>query len=59
MKTEQIQDEKVSGEGTKFGPQHIPCERDGLKVFIALKDVLAIRADGHYSQVYTEKEKYF
>ena len=59
LKTEQIQDEKVSGEGTKFGPQHIPCERDGLKVFIALKDVLAIRADGHYSQVYTEKEKYF
>ena len=59
LKTEQTQDEKVSGEGTKFGPQHIPCERDGLKVFIALKDVLAIRADGHYSQVYTEKEKYF
>tara|TARA_B100001248_G_scaffold89216_1_gene65781 strand:- start:2746 stop:3873 length:1128 start_codon:yes stop_codon:yes gene_type:complete len=59
LKTEQIKDEKVSVEGTKFGPQHIPCERDGLKVFIALKDVLAIRADGHYSQVYTEKEKYF
>jgi len=59
LKTEQIEDKKVSGEGTKFGPQHIPCERDGLKVFIALKDVLAIRADGHYSQVYTEKEKYF
>ena len=59
LKTEQVEDKKVSGEGTKFGPQHIPCERDGLKVFIALKDVLAIRADGHYSQVYTEKEKYF
>ena len=59
LKTEQIKDEKVSVEGTKFGPQHIPCERDGLKVFIALKDVLAIRADGHYSQVYTEKDKYF
>ena len=39
--------------------QHIPCERDGLKVFIALRDVLAIRADGHYSQVYTEKRKVF
>ena len=59
LKTEQIEDKKVSGEGTKFSPQHIPCERDGLKVFIALKDVLAIRADGHYSQVYTEKERYF
>ena len=44
---------------TRISQQHIPCERDGLKVFIALKDVLAIRADGHYSQVYTEREKYF
>ena len=59
MKTEKLKDEKVLGAGTKLGPQHIPCERDGLKVFIPLKDVLAIRADGHYSQVYTEKEKYF
>ena len=44
---------------TRKSQQHIPCERDGLKVFIALRDVLAIRADGHYSQVYTEREKYF
>ena len=59
LKPKQVDDEKVSGEGTKVVPQHIPCERDGLKVFITLRDVLAIRADGHYSQVYTEKEKYF
>ena len=59
LKPKQIDDTKVLGEGTKVVPQHIPCERDGLKVFIALRDVLAIRADGHYSQVYTEKEKYF
>ena len=59
LKPKQIDDEKVLGEGTKVLPQHIPCERDGLKVFITLRDVLAIRADGHYSQVYTEKEKYF
>ena len=59
LKPKQIDDEKVLGEGTKVVPQHIPCERDGLKVFITLRDVLAIRADGHYSQVYTEKEKYF
>jgi len=59
LKPKQIDDEKVLGEGTKVIPQHIPCERDGLKVFITLRDVLAIRADGHYSQVYTEKEKYF
>jgi len=59
LKPKQIDDEKVSDEGTKVVPKHIPCERDGLKVFITLRDVLAIRADGHYSQVYTEKEKYF
>ena len=59
LKPKQTDDEKVLGEGTKVVPQHIPCERDGLKVFITLRDVLAIRADGHYSQVYTEKEKYF
>ena len=59
LKSKQINDEKVLGEGIKVVPQHIPCERDGLKVFITLRDVLAIRADGHYSQVYTEKEKYF
>ena len=59
LKPKQIDDEKVLGEGTKVVPQHIPCERDGFKVFITLRDVLAIRADGHYSQVYTEKEKYF
>jgi NO-binding membrane sensor protein with MHYT domain len=51
--------EKRSDAGNNTGSQHIPCERDGAKVFIALKDVLAIRADGHYSQVYTENEKYF
>ena len=59
LKPKQIDDEKVLGEESKVVPQHIPCERDGLKVFITLRDVLAIRADGHYSQVYTEKEKYF
>ena len=59
LKPKQINDDKVLGEGTQVVPQHIPCERDGLKVFITLRDVLAIRADGHYSQVYTEKEKYF
>jgi len=59
FKPKQTEDKKVSGEGTKVVSQHIPCERDGSKVFITVRDVLAIRADGHYSQVYTEKEKYF
>ena len=56
-----IIDDKKEGSDviTRISQQHIPCERDGLKVFIALRDVLAIRANGHYSQVYTEREKYF
>lgn len=38
---------------------HIPCERDGGKIFIAPSDVAFVRADGHYTQVYTEKERLF
>ncbi|MCP9483860.1 LytTR family transcriptional regulator DNA-binding domain-containing protein [Shimia sp. CNT1-13L.2] len=37
----------------------IPCERDGGKVFVAAPDVVFVRADGHYTQVYTLTEKYF
>lgn len=37
----------------------IPCERDGSKVFISAADVAFVRADGHYSQVYTMKDRYF
>lgn len=37
----------------------IPCERDGDKVFITADDVAFVRADGHYTQVYTLTDKYF
>ncbi len=37
----------------------IPCERDGGKVFIAPSDVSFVRADGHYTQVYTDDERLF
>ncbi|CAN0584406.1 unnamed protein product, partial [Ectocarpus sp. 12 AP-2014] len=37
----------------------IPCERDGVKVFLAANDVMFVRADGHYTQVYTEAERLF
>ncbi|MCP4819573.1 MAG: carbon monoxide dehydrogenase [Shimia sp.] len=40
-------------------PIRIPCERDGGKVFVAAPDVVFVRADGHYTQVYTLTEKYF
>lgn len=37
----------------------IPCERDGRKIFIAPNEILFVRADGHYTQVYTPKERLF
>lgn len=37
----------------------VPCERDGGKVFVPADDVVFVRADGHYTQVYTENERLF
>ena len=37
----------------------IPCERDGGKVFVRSGDVLFVRADGHYTQIYTQNERLF
>lgn len=37
----------------------IPCERDGGKVFVSPRDVSFVRADGHYTQVYTDDERLF
>ncbi|MHA6263004.1 MHYT domain-containing protein [Arenibacterium sp. CAU 1754] len=37
----------------------IPCERDGKKVYVAADDVVFVRADGHYTQVYTERDRLF
>ena len=37
----------------------IPCERDGGKVFIASDEVVFVRADGHYTQVYTIEDRHF
>ena len=37
----------------------VPCERDGGKVFVSAKDVVFVRADAHYTQVYTHDERLF
>ena len=42
-----------------FAGLQIPCERDGNKVFIRSDDVQFVRADGHYTQIYTEDERLF
>lgn len=44
------------------GPEasvRIPCEKEGGKVFISLRDVAFVRADGHYTQVYTDSDRHF
>ncbi|WP_037312524.1 MHYT domain-containing protein [Ruegeria halocynthiae] len=41
------------------GGLQIPCERDGGKIFIRSEDVSFVRADGHYTQVYTNNERLF
>ncbi|MEP2919190.1 MAG: MHYT domain-containing protein [Sulfitobacter sp.] len=37
----------------------IPCERDGAKVFVRSDDVFFLRADGHYTQVFTAEGQLF
>ena len=37
----------------------IPCEREGGKVFVSANDVSFIRADGHYTQLYTDRDRLF
>lgn len=37
----------------------IPCEREGNKIFVSADDVAFIRADGHYTQVYTDQDQLF
>lgn len=37
----------------------IPCERDGGKVFVSPADVMLLRADGHYTQIYTKHDRLF
>jgi NO-binding membrane sensor protein with MHYT domain len=38
---------------------HVLCERDGSKVYLSAKDILFVRADAHYTQVYTAQERLF
>lgn len=37
----------------------IPCEKDGARIFVASTDVAFVRADGHYTQIYTNQDRLF
>ena len=37
----------------------IPCERDGGRVFVSSDDVMLLRADGRYTQIYTKDDRLF
>lgn len=41
------------------GTMRIPCEKDGTRIFIASSDVAIVRADGHYTQIYTDQDRLF
>ena len=38
---------------------HVLCERDDSKDYLTAKDILFVRADAHYTQVYTAQEPLF
>ncbi len=37
----------------------IHCEQDGRKILIPADEIAFVRADGHYTQVYTDQERFF
>lgn len=52
--------EPIASETKPVAPGlHIPCERDGGKVFVSPSDVMMLRADGHYTQIYTQHDRLF
>lgn len=48
---EQIKDDPIDAK--------IPCERDGGRVFVSSADVMLVRADGRYTQIYTKDDRLF
>lgn len=56
-----IEDQQIAKEGDPALPAHlrIPCEREGGKVFVSPADVMMLRADGRYTQIYTKDDKLF
>ncbi|MGD1881065.1 MAG: MHYT domain-containing protein [Paracoccaceae bacterium] len=56
----------IAGSDPRTDPQiaelsalQIPCERDSRKVFVAPSEVAFVRADGHYTQIYTAADRLF
>ena len=52
-------DAAVAADTIGIAGVQIPCERDGGKVFVRAADVSFVRADGHYTQIYTDDERLF
>lgn len=58
--SENVASETSEAEVREETPQvRIPCERDSSKIFVLPSDVLFVRADGHYTQVYTQNDRLF
>ena len=57
--TDETEDNAEAEDRTEDTGFLIPCERNGNKVFIRPDDVIFVRADGHYTQVYTAETRLF
>lgn len=57
--SEQITKPQKSAEPVNEALFSIPCERDGNRVQVLVKDIAFVRADGHYTQVYTDTDRSF
>jgi NO-binding membrane sensor protein with MHYT domain len=51
--------DKTDVQKTRPTTLKIPCERDGGKVFVSPADVVMLRADGRYTQIYTKDDRLF
>lgn len=57
---EQAETETPQPTVSKYGAAvRVPCEKDGGKVFVTSSEVAFVRADGHYTQVYTDEGRMF
>lgn len=58
-KSEGPHSEKTNEPVDDSGRITVACESDGNRVFVRAEDVAFVRADGHYTQVYTDTDRYF
>jgi diguanylate cyclase len=56
---QQVTIPEVSAEPPNDTLFSVPCERDGNRIQVLVKDIAFVRADGHYTQIYTDTDRSF